>query len=323
MAAKRTLEEKLARLRAIRDEPRSPESLAEARKAIGSKTSLIAAAGAKIAGAHGLTELVAELVDAFDRFMADPVKRDPGCRAKFAVVEALVEFGARETDLYLRGLHHVQKEPAYGPPVDTADGLRVRCADGLSRFGYPDIILELTTLLTDSEHVARAGAAQVLAGVGTEAAEALLRMKVLVGDREPDVLGACFQGLLHMEPDRSLAFVAAYMKHPDSDVPLEAALALGESRHPRAVPVLKEQRESMMGKGRDRYCLPLALTRSEEAFDYLLEIVRAEPAARSAAALNALAILAADDARKQVIAGVVESRGDSMVRQAYAAEFNL
>ena len=168
----------------------------------------------------------------FPRFMSDPVKRDPGCRAKLAVVEALVEFGARETELYLRGLHHVQKEPAYGPPIDTADGLRVRCADALSRLGYPDIVLELVTLLTDAEPGARAGAAQVLAGVGTEAAEAVLRMKVLTGDREPAVLGACFQGLLQMEPDRSLAFVASYMKHPDPDVPLEAALALGESRHP-------------------------------------------------------------------------------------------
>ncbi len=126
-----------------------------------------------------------------------------------------------------------------------------------------------------------------------------------------------------MEPDRSLEFVASYMKHPDSDVPLEAALALGESRHPRAVPVLKEQREAMMGKGRDRYCLPLALTRSEEAFDYLLEIVRAEPAARSTAALNALVILVADEVRKQIIAGVVEARADAWVRAAFIEEFNL
>ena len=92
---------------------------------------------------------------------------------------------------------------------------------------------------------------------------------------------------------------------------------------PDAPRALKAQRDDVMGEGRDPYCLPLALNRSEEAFAYLVDVVRTEPPARVGAALNALAIFAADEPHRQVIADAVESRADTRISVAFSAEFDL
>ena len=39
----------------------------------------------------------------------------------------------------------------------------------------------------------------------------VLRLKVLTGDVEPDVLSECFSGLLLIEPTENLAFVCEFL----------------------------------------------------------------------------------------------------------------
>src|SRR2546429_6216171 len=57
------------------------------------------------------------------------VRRDPGCVAKTGIVHALLSFGdAAASDVFLRGVVHVQREPAFGPPIDTAPELRATSA---------------------------------------------------------------------------------------------------------------------------------------------------------------------------------------------------
>ena len=56
----------------------------------------------------------------FHRFMENPVKTDPGCSAKVELVTALHDLDCAREEVFLQGLRHVQKEPGWGPPVDTA-----------------------------------------------------------------------------------------------------------------------------------------------------------------------------------------------------------
>src|SRR3989454_6095320 len=82
-----------------------------------------------VARAADLSALAPDLITAFPRFLEVPVRRDPGCVAKTGIVHALLSFGdAAGSDVFLRGAVHVQREPAFGPPIDTAPELRATSA---------------------------------------------------------------------------------------------------------------------------------------------------------------------------------------------------
>jgi len=86
-------------------------------------------------------------------------------------------------------MRYRQPEPVWGGPVDTALDLRCTCAMGLAGTAYPRAIIELVTLLQDSEHHARSGAARAIACTEPLAAEPVLRLKALGGDPEPEAIG--------------------------------------------------------------------------------------------------------------------------------------
>src|SRR6266566_3450965 len=80
--------------------------------------------------------LVPDLLAALDRFFLDPVKSDPQCWAKNALVQALATLGHEEAAVFVRGLRHIQMEPVWGGQEDTAAALRgnsalalVQCRD--------------------------------------------------------------------------------------------------------------------------------------------------------------------------------------------------
>ena len=320
MAAKRTLEAKLDRLRALEDEPVGDGLRAEVKKLLGSASGIVAGKAAKLAGAKRLVELVPDLVGVFERFLEDPVKTDPGCQGKCGAVEALTALGYEGTDVYVTGIRHCQPEPAWGKPVDTADKLRGLCAYALYAAGHPDLYYYLVDLLSDPEPVARTAAAQVLGNLASETAELLLRMKVRAGDPEPPVVGECLGALMRIAPQRSLPFVAGFLHGPD-DLATEAAFALGESRLPAACARLIAARSARMGDARDGLLLPIALTRQEEALDYLLRVVAEEHPNSAEAALRTLPVLAADPLRVGRVAEAVRGRNDRTLDAAFREEF--
>ncbi|HSB61007.1 MAG TPA: hypothetical protein VLI67_04770, partial [Vicinamibacteria bacterium] len=79
----------MAGLRRLREDPGSAASLGELRRVLARESSLAAARAAAIAGDFALTALVPDLASAIARFFEEPVKTDPGCKAKTAIVEAL------------------------------------------------------------------------------------------------------------------------------------------------------------------------------------------------------------------------------------------
>lgn len=102
-----------------------------------------------------------------------------------------------------------------------------------------------------------------------------MRLKALVGDREPEVVGHCLAGLLSLAPGESLPFVAGFLENRDPDVRLEAAGALAESREPRAIDLLKEFWERQADPEVKRTLLTfLAGSPLPEAADFLLSIAQ-------------------------------------------------
>jgi HEAT repeat protein len=322
MAKRLSLEEKLAKLKELETNPGSSDVPAELRKALNGPSNVLAAKAAKIAAKLGIKALLPNVADAFERFMTNPVKTDPGCRAKLAAVEALNTLGYEDVQLFLRGIRHIQMEPSFGPPVDTADTLRAACAFALYRLGYPELFNEMAALLADRQSVARRAAVRVLLEAANDTAEAMLRMKVLQGDKEPDVIADCFAALLAISPARSLPFVAGFLIAQDPLTVEDAALALGNSRTDQAFEILRGHwEESSSSQFKKMLLLPIALTRCNKAFDLLINVVEKESPPDAVAALKALAVCANTDKRRDRTRHAAESRKDPTVSRVCKEEF--
>jgi len=318
MARKGTFEQKLAQLRRAEQDPFSAKSIAAFRKALLGANKALAAAAAAIVAQYAVTDLIPDLVASFDRFLG---RQDKGCLAKTALVEALDRLEHYEPELFLRGLHHVQMEPVYGGRVDTAANLRANCALALARFGYPDVLFELATLVMDPQVEARRGAVKALTHLARDESELLLRVKALAGDAEPDVTGECLHGLIQIAPERSLPFVARFLGGPDLFVAEAAAIALGESRLPEAFGVLHSHWEDSIDPAfKEMLALPIALTRCDEALAFLLDVVETAHRDTAAAAVRALKVFD-DDACRPRIRAAADTRDEPAVRRAYAEAF--
>jgi len=316
--AKQSFDEKLARLKKLEEGPISDNAIREIRQALSGASSVLAARAARAVAKLGSLDLAPDLMAVFNRCLQNPVKTDPGCRAKIAAVEALNALDCPEADIFLRGIHHIQMEPSYGPPVDTADYLRAACAFGLYRIGHPGLLCEMVSLLVDREPVARCAAIKVLTELGRESSEMLLRLKVLQGDKEPKVLGDCFNALMAIAPARSLQFVAQFLPADDTAVAEEAALAIGNSRLKDAYVLLHDFLErSVQPIFKRTLFLAIALTRCEEAFLLLLGIVRDENPDNAAAAVQALSIYSNNPERREQIREASYLRNDHAIAEAY------
>lgn len=260
-------------------------------KALASKSNLVAAKAARIAGDAQWSELTSELAAAFDRFLNRGADLDKGCAALNAIARALYTLDFSDPDLYLKGMKHVQMEPVWGGSVDTAAELRAVCAMGLASTSWPEKLRELVHLLVDREWQARAGAARALASAGSEPALLLLRLKALSGDQEPEVLSDCFNGLLAAEGAEAVRLVASFALSKDQGVREAALLSLGASRRADAVEWLTE-RFVRVADIDTRQCilLSLATSRTEPAIAFLLELIRDGSGSSSELAMAAMEI---------------------------------
>jgi HEAT repeat protein len=254
---------------------RTPEGQKQIAKALAAKSNLVAAKAARIAGEALWTELTNDLVAAFDRFLERGSGGDKGCAATMAIARALFNFDHDDAEVYLKGMRHVQMEPAWGGSVDAAAELRAICAMGLANTRYPGKLRALVDLLVDREWQARTGAVRALAVAGSEAALLVLRFKALSGDREPEVIADCFSGLLSAEGADAVPFVASFADDKDKEVKEAAILALGASRRADAVEWMM-RRFGEVADVETRRCilLSLATSRTEAAIGFVIGLVR-------------------------------------------------
>jgi HEAT repeat protein len=289
MAKSRQLEELLAALAQVRAAPTSETGIATLRRILNSKYANAIAQAAKLVKDHEIALLVPELVAAFHRCLVKPVETDPSCKAKERIADALYHLAYGEEDFFLTGIHHVQPEPVWGGSIDTAAALRGVCALGLVRMNYAEMMTELADLLADPEPIARSAAAQAIAYSESPQGIPLLRLKIQLGDPEPSVMGDCFTALLKLAPTQSLSLVARYLEQPQ--LAELAALALGESRRPEALEILKTWWQTTRdAELQQTGLLAIATLRQPESIDFLMTLLETGPARVAKAALAALDI---------------------------------
>lgn len=312
-SSRKGLPDQIAELNALRNNVDQSEAQAALRKALSAARAPLCAAAANIVGEAELGGFDAALVAAFDYWLEQPVKSDPGCAAKTACVRALYRIGARTHSAYLRGVRFQQPEPGWGPPQDTAVELRGLCALALVRTGYFDALVEVAELLADPEPMARLAAAQAVAySERQDVGVPLLRFKARLGDPDPRVQSACLTGLLQLAPDSSLAFVEAFIDESAPETAEAALLALGESRLPAALACLRRAAENTLSRElRAVAYVAMGLLRNDAAWDYLLCVIREQSESHASLALCALASYRRVDSLRERVLCAVESRGQA------------
>jgi HEAT repeat protein len=255
-------------------EPHSKESLAILGNALQSSKALTVTRAAHVIKEHRLEGLHRELLKAFDRFFQEPIKQDPGCLARLAVLEALDFTEYDDPAPFLTAVHYVQEEKAWGPPVDTATGLRARSIVALARLNDAGLSLVAAELLVDKEAPVRQAAVDALTMSGDKNNAALLLFKLRSGDKEPLVTMSCMSGLLALLPEKALSILSLLLCEKDEALREMAAITLGESKRDDALSLLLQNLEGLvLPKERSVIFRALGLHRSERALQVLLSVV--------------------------------------------------
>jgi HEAT repeat protein len=241
-------------------------------------------------------ELAPELIEAYERLAVNPVKLDPSCAAMEAIVRALDAFEEPARSVYRHAVKHVQMSPMFDDEmeqIDLAAGLRRQAILAMVRTGDRDALVVATDLLADPKRVARAGAANALRVIGSEAAVLLLRFRVKSGERKPDVLAECFAGLLEYSSG-NLDVVAEYALGDDEQVASLAALAIADARPSGSFEVLKQAWEMQRNPQlREILLNAIAGLRTDEAVAFLIELVGRD-SVTAIDAMTSLSLYAAD-----------------------------
>jgi HEAT repeat protein len=282
MPGKRKFEEQLAALDALRQLP--PEACVEPlRKALTHRNNFVVAKAADLVRQFQLTQLIPDLLIALDRFFDDPVKSDPQCWAKNATSRALAAFEHQDAEVFLRGMRHHQHEPVWGGSSDTAGTLRATCALALVQcrsLTDADLLSHLVELLGDKDKAVRTEAVRAIEQVGSPSAALLLRLRAILGSgsasEEPEVLGACYSGILRLEGASAIPWVSRFLASSD-DSAAEAALAIAGTHSPQGFELLRER---FAREADPWFCSVLlsaiALTRQDAALEFMLDLIRKE-----------------------------------------------
>jgi hypothetical protein len=281
----RGFEAELAQLESLRSaDPATTE--APLRKALTSKNNFIVANAVRLIAEHNHRTLIPDLVAAFPRFLADPHKSDPQCWAKEAIAKALAAFEYQEPDLFLTGMRTFQP----GPTDDAATALRGICALALVQcrtLSNTQVLIHLTPLFADKQLAVRVHCARAVEQIGTDAASLLLRLRAELGSDEPELLGACYSGVLRLEGPGAISWAAKFLPGPRDeadDTAAEAAIAIAETRTDAAFALLRAHlKQTRDPDFRGTLLTAIALTRQDAAIDFLFELIaEGDKAAREA-----------------------------------------
>jgi HEAT repeat protein len=273
--SKDTVEEKIAAIHGLRSSP--ADAVEPLRKALRDRNNVVCSKAAAVAGDLLLRDLIPDLLAAFERFLKEPVKTDPKCWAKTAIVKALKDLAHEDPEIYLRGMAHVQKEPVWGGQEDSAAVLRGTCALALAACSLPrdTILIHLADALADAEMRVRSDATRAIAQLPGQDSILMLRVKAQAGDKEPAVTGQCFLSLLGIDARASIPFVARFLTAADEDLRFEAAAALGECPEALAAETLiarwRVERSPDMKRA---IVLSLGVSRTAEAKQFLEELAK-------------------------------------------------
>jgi hypothetical protein len=280
MPPKRTFDAELASLDALREV--SPDvAEPELVKALDLRNNLMVARAAAITLHRQFTHLTPNLAAAFPRFLQNAAKSDPQCWAKNAIAKTLAAFVYQESELFLAGIRHIQLEPVWGGSADTAGTLRGTCALALVQcreLNSHRLLIHIVPLLADKELPVRMKAVRAIEQVGNDSATLLLRLLAELASGDPELLGACYSAVLALEGPGTIDWAARFLLRED-DSAAEAAMAIALTHTPEAFQRLR----TTFGTARDPWfrdtlLAAIALTRQQEATDWLLDLVARDEA---------------------------------------------
>jgi HEAT repeat protein len=278
MPGKRAFEAQIAALEALREAPQESR-IEPLRKALTQRNNFIVAKAADLTREFNLHDLTPDLLKAFDRFFENSEKSDPQCWAKNAIGRTLAAFEIQEPEVFLRGMRHIQLEAVWGGRSDTAGALRATCALALvqcRRLTNDELLAHLIDLFADKEKTVRAELARAIEQVGSPSASLLLRLKATLAHDEPEVLGVCYSGILHLEGISAIPWISRFLIGGD-DAAGEAALAIAATHSPQALDTLRKALDSASDPWfRSVLLSAIALTRQDAAMDLLLDLVESD-----------------------------------------------
>ena len=126
--------------------------------------------------------------------------------------------------------------PGKDETLETAATLRATCAQALVQCrSLTDefLLCHLLDLFADADKSVRAAAASAIEQIGTPSAALLLRLRAMLGKDEPEVVGACYAGLLRIEGVHAISWVSRFLA-PGDDAAAEAALAIAGTHSPES-----------------------------------------------------------------------------------------
>jgi hypothetical protein len=176
-------------------------------------------------------------------------------------------------------MRHIQLEPVWGGSADTAGTLRGTCALALVQcreLGSHRLLIHLIPLLADKELPVRVDAVRAVVQVGSDSAALLLRLRAELASDEPELLGSCYSGVLALEGPGAIPWAAKFLSAED-DAAGEAAMAIAQTYTPEAFQLLC----TTFAKARAPWfravvLSAVALTRQQEATDWLLDLIAKE-----------------------------------------------
>ncbi len=293
------------------------DAIALIKKSLANRSNFLVAKAARLAEDAALTDLVSDLIAAYERFFANAEKSDPQCWAKNALSRALSKLECRDKDVFLRGLRHHQMEPTWGGTSDSAGTLRANCAHaliGCDGLDAQQLLVLLLDPLVDKDKSVRVETVRALAQLGEPAAP-VLRLRALIPGEEPEVLGQCFSALIAIERDEAIPFVAGFLDEGD-DGAGEAAFALAETRSPQGLDALiKCQKGANEPWFAGVLLSAIALTRLPEAIDFLVGIIEREER-EAPVAIEALGRVATGEELRKRIELAVEETGSQRLLKA-------
>jgi hypothetical protein len=214
------------------------------------------------------------------RVFRDAAKSDPQCWAKNAIAKTLAAFEYQDPEIFLAGMRHIQLEGSWGGTEDSAGTLRGICALALVQCRSVNshrVLVLLTPLFADKQVSVRVNAAHAVEQVGTDSAALLLRLRAELASDGPELLGACYSGVLALEGPGAITWAAKFLP-PEDDAAAEAAMAIAETHTPEAFAVLKAAFTHANDPWfRSAVLSSIAFTRQQEAIGWLLNLIAKEP----------------------------------------------
>jgi HEAT repeat protein len=296
------IERLLAALRDLPEEEAAASSTVE--KALDSGSGLVVAAAARIIRTRGFTRLHPLLEAAYAPLAAGGRKSDPGCGGRAAIVEALADGEQRAWHVYVAGAATIQLEPVWGipPHEDTAGELRARSLLALVHTGYPGALDLAAEALADPFVRVRVAAATAIGDTGALGASAVLRLKIAIGDEEPEVIGTAVGALVALDAAGGLAAAERLLGSESDALREHVGLALGASRNTGALPLLEQWwSRAALAPERETALVSVALLRSADGVRFLVGIVGGADRTNARAALKALAPFSHDRATAEAV----------------------